>query len=275
MKAQPIDLVPEVASYAKELAKMYNLPNEQWDIGVDLIVYRDGDDSIGWHADDTQDESVVLCVVVDAPGEPRPVHIRPNKRAKQLSEGDEEIQLHIGEGMGYDMDGVMQHGYEHSLPKRRDNNSHRFVLIFRHGRTTPVYEDSGKAICKPGVDYESLVSLISQVRVKPPLVSFGHIEGVSEGMLFSRRCLYSNNAHRADQRGINGNLNIGADSIIVSRQCPQKREEDGEYKDDRNRNEFLSIKLINPSNHLDILQVCHGLGIPAVEPKVCMSNRSL
>ena len=141
-----------------------------------------------------------------------------------------------------------------------------------HGSTVAVNEDSGKAICKPGVDHESLVSLISQV---PPVVSFGHPKGVFEGMFYSRRYLYSNDAHRAATRGINGNLNIGADSIIVSRQCPQKREEDGEYKDDRNRNEFLSIKLINPSNHLDILQVCHGLGIPAVEPKVCVSNRSL
>ena len=54
MKALPIDLVPEVASYAKELARHYNLPNDEWDIGVDMIAYRDGDDSIGWHSDDTQ-----------------------------------------------------------------------------------------------------------------------------------------------------------------------------------------------------------------------------
>ena len=54
MKALPINVVPEVASYATELAKVYKLPHNQWDIGVDLIIYRDGDDSIGWHADDTQ-----------------------------------------------------------------------------------------------------------------------------------------------------------------------------------------------------------------------------
>ena len=60
MKAQPIDLVPEVASYAKELARYYRLPQDEWDIGVDLIVYRDGDDSIGWHADDTQGLSSCL-----------------------------------------------------------------------------------------------------------------------------------------------------------------------------------------------------------------------
>ena len=59
-------------------------------------------------------ESVVLCVVVDAPGEQvRPVYIRPNKRAKKRSHGDEEIQLFIGQGDAYDMDGLMQSGYEH------------------------------------------------------------------------------------------------------------------------------------------------------------------
>jgi len=40
MKALPIDLVPEVAECARELAKKYNLPMNQWDIGVDMIVYR-------------------------------------------------------------------------------------------------------------------------------------------------------------------------------------------------------------------------------------------
>lgn len=40
MKALPIDLVPEVAEYARELAKRYDLPMDQWDIGVDMIVYR-------------------------------------------------------------------------------------------------------------------------------------------------------------------------------------------------------------------------------------------
>jgi len=40
MKALPIDLVPEVAEYARELAKKYNLPMDQWDIGVDMIVYK-------------------------------------------------------------------------------------------------------------------------------------------------------------------------------------------------------------------------------------------
>lgn len=45
--------------------------------------------------------------------------------------------------------------------------------------------------------------------------------------MYSRRYLYSVSAHRADQRGINGNIKFGADSLVVSRQNPQLREEDG------------------------------------------------
>jgi len=140
--------------------------------------------------------------VVDSPGEPRPVYIRPNKRAKKLSNGDEEIQLYVGEGMGYDMDGIMQAGYEHCLPKRKANKSHRFVLIFRHGMEAGVPKDSGRAVSEmaadaPNEDKSDVMPMLSRLRVKPPLVSFGHPQGVVEGLCFSRRFLYSTNAHRA------------------------------------------------------------------------------
>lgn len=38
----------------------------------------------------------MLCVVIDSPGEPRPLLIRPKKNHHMLREGDEEIEL---EGM--------------------------------------------------------------------------------------------------------------------------------------------------------------------------------
>ena len=115
-------------------------------------------------------------MVVDAPGEPRPVHIRP-KRSKPLAHGDEEIQLDIGESDGYDMDGIMQNGYEHSLPKKK-SNAHRFVLLFRHGNEARVSVDSGKSITdmqtdqtqieKSNTESNSLMPLLSKLRVKPP-----------------------------------------------------------------------------------------------------------
>ena len=232
MKALPIHLVPEVASYAKEFARRYNLPH--WDIGVDMIAYKDGLDSIGWHADDTQGESIISCVVVDAPGEIRPLYIRPSKRAKPLGHGDEEIQLFIAEGDGYDMDGYMQQSYEHSLPKKQKTNSHRFVLIFRHGETGFVQQDSGVSVLKNNNDGSSIgddewnvVSAITKLRPKTETVSFGHPTNVSVGECYSRRYLWTTFAHRSDQKGVNGNIKDGADSIVVSRQDFDVREEDG------------------------------------------------
>lgn len=52
MKAHPLDRVPEVEALAKRLAMLYGV--DEWNTGVDLIAYKDGEDGIGWHADDTQ-----------------------------------------------------------------------------------------------------------------------------------------------------------------------------------------------------------------------------
>lgn len=113
-------------------------------------------------------------MVVDAPGEPMPVHVRPNVRTGPLSDGDEEIQLYVGEGDGYDMDGTMQSsGYEHRLPKRSGCGAHRFVLIFRHGNVASVPVDSGVAIaelagCGDVAEDGDIATLFSRIRVKRP-----------------------------------------------------------------------------------------------------------
>lgn len=52
MKAYPLDQVPSVEKLANRLAIEYGI--KEWNTGVDMIAYKDGDDRIGWHADDTQ-----------------------------------------------------------------------------------------------------------------------------------------------------------------------------------------------------------------------------
>ncbi len=88
-------------------------------------------------------------------------------------DGDEEIQLYVGETDGYDMDGVMQCGYEHRLPKRTDSPSPRFVLIFRHGDVASVPIDSGMAVADivgcDDLDMDGdVASMFSLLRVKRP-----------------------------------------------------------------------------------------------------------
>ena len=67
-----------------------------------------------------------MAVVVES-HEMRPLKIRPTK-SKSLSDGDEEIELFIGEGDAYAMDGHMQKGYEHCLTKKKNVNSHRNIV---------------------------------------------------------------------------------------------------------------------------------------------------
>jgi len=99
MQAQPLDSEPAIAALSTELASAYGLP--EWNIGCDAIVYRNGNDNIGWHSDDTQGESKVTCIVPESPGVSRSVHVRPKKSAKKpLRDGEEEIQLFVRQGDG-------------------------------------------------------------------------------------------------------------------------------------------------------------------------------
>ena len=65
MKAMSIAIVPQfVHNFAKLLASKYDLPNHQWGIGLESIMYRDGNDGLSWHCDNNQNESLILCVVL-------------------------------------------------------------------------------------------------------------------------------------------------------------------------------------------------------------------
>ena len=106
------------------------------------------------------------------------------------------------------MDGYMQESYEHCLPKKLKNNSHRFVLIFREGDTLFVPQDSGMSVLKNNSDGTSsgeewnVVSAITKLRPKTDTTNFGHPTNVSVGECYSRRFLWTTFAHRADQKGI-------------------------------------------------------------------------
>ena len=143
MRSLPLAEVPEFEEAAGKYAGMFGLPENRFNIGVDLICYRDGRDSIGWHSDDTHDETVVLCVVVESEGD-RPVHLRPNERVSKLADGDEEVELFVREGDAYELDENCQRGYLHRLPKREKVCARRMCAIFRHGVAKNVGVDTGR-----------------------------------------------------------------------------------------------------------------------------------
>ena len=130
---------------------------DRWNVGMDMIVYRDGQDSCGWHADDTQNERLVVAVVVEC-GSARRVCIRPNrkpstgaKRAGPLEVGDEEIELKVGQG-GESCQNVWRVRGHASSPTLRCQRCLRCALTRR-----PNLSLSSPAIISDAYDFDSPV----------------------------------------------------------------------------------------------------------------------
>ena len=266
MRAQPLCDEPDVAALAAACARRVGLAPARnngvdaggalaaaraWSIGADLIVYRDGADSCGWHADDTQGETLVLAVVVESRALRR-VRFRPSRQwharapppppgapggTRALEDGDEELELWIAEGDAYSMDGAVQHGYEHCVPKAPalGDAGRRMVIIFRAGDIAAVPVDTGDALvddtAPAALDTAapSPSSPHARLLAPPPRragPTFGHC-GARELRLYSREALVATHAHASGQRGVAGDAARGAEAVVVSRQASTLREADG------------------------------------------------
>ena len=91
----------------------------EWNIGVHMIMYRDGEDKMGWHSDDTQGESLIISVVLEStfdiniPNHTRPVMIKNKWKDCLEKVGDEKIiRLFPCQGDAYMMDG-MSHAFNY------------------------------------------------------------------------------------------------------------------------------------------------------------------
>jgi len=207
-KARPLKKLPLLEALAKELADKLGV--KSWNIGVNPVLYRGSNDSMGEHADDDQGEELILCLVVSSPkGGARRVRISPKAKGSEAEDEDECIDLMMSEGDAYLMDGKMQEFYFHSVPKTKDtvatdDGSYRLSIVFRTGRDCSLSQDSGQPC-------EDLAP-----KVLPSQVFGKDILGLSEGRLYSRLELFNMGAHRMQQRGISGNMKAGADAMIVS-----------------------------------------------------------
>ena len=219
--------VPAVGAVADRLGQYYGLAGGQWQIGVDMIVYRDGQDSCGWHADDTQRESLVTCVVVES-GTTRPVFLRPKVRAVvKLKDGDEEVEIFAGPGDCYCFDGATHNNYEHAVPKG-SNQDRRMVLILRNGPRRYLQDNgrpAGTALrAEPCFATQSVIWSVvpgsGDVMVRPSSarsrVNFGQLEGLYEGNQYVREGMVRAGFHNSPQGGISGNKEAGCDAIVVS-----------------------------------------------------------
>jgi alkylated DNA repair dioxygenase AlkB len=79
-----------------------------WNIGVNPVLYRDGRDHMGFHADNDQGEELILSVLVSSPeNATRRVRVREIRpKGKSAQKGDEELELFLDAGDAYSMDGM-------------------------------------------------------------------------------------------------------------------------------------------------------------------------
>ena len=102
MRALPLSQFPTVNKLAGKLANQRGLA--EWNVGVHLLMYRNGNDKISWHADNTQGEEIILSsIVYSSPDCVRTLCIKP--ASKQEENDDEQVEIFPTPGDLYEMDG--------------------------------------------------------------------------------------------------------------------------------------------------------------------------
>ena len=92
-------------------------------IGFNL--YRDGRDSVAWHADRERKELENPVVAIVSTGSPRAFQMRP-------AGGGHARSWQLGQGDLFVMGGACQHQWEHCVPKTAHAEGPRLSIMFRH-----------------------------------------------------------------------------------------------------------------------------------------------
>jgi Alkylated DNA repair protein len=87
--------------------------------------YRDGQDSLNWHADDERELGLNPVIASANFGATRDFLIRKN------DDNSQKLSLPLKHGTLLIMKGEMQHFWQHSIPKRANVRGSRFNLTFR------------------------------------------------------------------------------------------------------------------------------------------------
>lgn len=108
--AEPPDssIEAELASIGTRLAADYDVKGDE----VGVTFYRNGADSVAWHADDDGHRWIDTTVALVSLGARRTFRLRP-------AHGGESISWELGEGDLLVMGGACQRAWEHCVPKRR------------------------------------------------------------------------------------------------------------------------------------------------------------
>ena len=198
-----------------------------WNIGINPVLYRNGHDKMGFHADDDQGEQIILTALVEGPR--RKIVIQPSAKvhAKDTWEStDCRIELWLEPGDVYQMDGEMQQHYVHAVPRvdnhhdlaasnsriqhqRTSSEPPRMVVVMRRGNFKRYQRDTGVPVHG------------DPLYMEPKLVyQHGPLPGIHVGHVYRRTELMRLGAHLAAQRSVSGSsstvVHTGCDAVILS-----------------------------------------------------------
>ena len=116
-RAEPMPILRDIRLL---LAERYAEPFDS--IGFNL--YRDGNDSVAWHADRHRHVVTNPVIAILSVGAPRPLRLRPRG-------GGQSLSWSLGNGDLFVMGGACQHQWEHTVPKVRITTGPRLSITFR------------------------------------------------------------------------------------------------------------------------------------------------
>jgi hypothetical protein len=117
---------PVLAELRWALVDRYHRPFDA--IGFNL--YRDGDDSVAWHADRHHRYTTDPAIAIVSVGAARPLRMRRN-------DGGPSLSWSLGGGDLFVMGGACQHEWQHCVPKLRRAVGPRLSITFRHDVRAP------------------------------------------------------------------------------------------------------------------------------------------
>jgi alkylated DNA repair dioxygenase AlkB len=168
-----------------ELAK-HVLDVEKFKIGLNVILYRNGLDSIHKHADNNQNETLIACLTILSPEvKTRKLVISPFGPIKSWKPFDMQVELWMQAGDLYTMDGALQEFHCHYIPKDKKHldEFRRIALVMRDGEFKTGLTDTGRVV----------TDLTARMPTKEV---FGQMDGLKEGdLLTSRQNMYDVGFH--------------------------------------------------------------------------------
>ena len=193
MKGMSFDRMLNLKRMSDKMAVLGGVP--YWNAGVNVILYRNGNDSIAYHCDDTQNEQMIGTALISAcENNNRPTIFK----SKTVNQHDSKVPiikvlLHLKPGDVYYMNTDVQKEFVHGVEKTNPvlaptlhnvdaSIGNRVVVVCRYGQEIQVKKDSGR----------SQKSLLP--RLKQPLV-FGETSSLVVDHLYSKCDLRNMNVH--------------------------------------------------------------------------------